>query len=141
MATDWTDPNHPQVQQMANSTPDQLSAADAAQAVKDLHDQVSPQDLKPVLEQHYTQMDPEQMKAVIAQLQEQLAQSGNPQSQAVAAQIDPATATPQQAAELHAHAHEFHPNTVEKVVIAGAGAAALGGLAVLAARHFADKKA
>ena len=139
MATDWTDPNHPQVQQLANSSPDQVSADAAAQAVKDLHDQVSPQDLKPVLEQHYSQMDPEQMKAVIAQLQTQLAQSSNPQSQQVAASVDPQTATPQQAAELHAHAHEFHPNTVEKVVIAGAGAAALGGLAVLAARHFAKQ--
>lgn len=140
MATDWTDPNHPQVQQMANSSPDQMTPEAAAQAVKDLHAQVSPQDLKPVLEQHYSQMDPEQMRAVIAQMQEQLAQSGNPQSQAMAAQVDPATATPQQTAELHAHAHEFHPSTVEKVVIAGAGAAALGGLAVLAARHFSGTK-
>jgi hypothetical protein len=139
MATDWTDPNHPQVQQMANSSPDQIPAADAAQAVRDLHAQVSPADLQPVLQQHYSQMDPEQMKAIVAQLQEQLAQSGNAQSQQVAASVDPATATPQQAAQLHAHAHEFHPNTVEKVVVAGAGAAALGGLAVLAARHFAQK--
>jgi hypothetical protein len=139
MATDWSDPNHPQVQQLAGSTPDQVSPDAAAQAVKDLHDQVSPQDLKPVLEEHYSQMDPEQMKAVIAQLQEQLAQSGNPQSQQVAASVDPQTATPQQAAELHAHAHEFHPNTVEKVVIAGAGAAALGGLAVLAAKRLSKQ--
>lgn len=133
MATDWTDPN--QVQQMASSSP-----ADAAQAVRDLHAQVSPADLQPVLQQHYSQMDPEQMKAIVAQLQEQLAQSGNAQSQQVAASVDPATATPQQAAQLHAHAHEFHPNTVEKVVVAGAGAAALGGLAVLAARHFSQQK-
>lgn len=139
MATDWSDPNHPQVQQMANSSPDQVSAAAAAQAVKDLHAQVSPADLKPVLEQHYSQMDPEQMKAIVAQLQQQLAQSGNAQSQQVAASVDPNTATPQQAAELHAHAHEFHPNTVEKVVITGAGAATIGGLAVLAARHFSQK--
>ncbi len=139
MATDWNDPQHPQVQQLANSAPDQVSPDAAAQAVKDLHAQVSPQDLKPILDQHYSQMDPEQMKAIIAQMQEQLAQSGNPQSQQLAASVDPQTATPQQAAELHAHAHEFHPNTVEKVVIAGAGAAALGGLAVLAARRFAKQ--
>jgi ribosomal protein L12E/L44/L45/RPP1/RPP2 len=104
MATDWNDPNHPAVQQMANASPDQVPPDQAAQAVKDLHDQVSPQDLKPVLEQHYSQMDPEQMKAIVAQLQQQLAQSGNPQSQAVAASVNPDNVTPQQAAELHAHA-------------------------------------
>jgi ribosomal protein L12E/L44/L45/RPP1/RPP2 len=140
MATDWNDPNHPQVQQIANSTPDQVSPEAAAQAVRDLHAQVSPQDLQPVLEQHYAAMDPEQMKAIVAQLQEQLAQSGNADSAAKAAAVDPQTATPQQAAELHAHAHEFHPNTVEKVVVVGAGAAALGGLAILAARHFSQQK-
>lgn len=140
MAMNWNDPAHPQVQQMAQSAPDQVSPDQAAQAVRDLHAQVTPDQLKAVLQEHYGQMDPEQMKAIVAQLQEQLAQSGNAQSQQVAATVDPQTATPEQAAELHAHAHEFHPTTVEKVVIAGAGAAALGGLAVLAARHFSQPK-
>jgi hypothetical protein len=139
MAVDWTDPSHPQVQQLAQSAPDQVPADQAAQAVRDLHAQLTPEQLVEVLHEHYDQMDPEQRKAIVAQLQEQLAQSDNPQSQQVAAAVDPETATPQQAAELHAHAHEFHPTTVEKVVIAGAGAAALGGLAVLAARRLAKK--
>jgi hypothetical protein len=139
MPTDWNDPSHPQVQQLAQSTPDQVSQADAQQAVQDLHDQIPSDQLKPVLEQHYSNMDPAQMQAIIAQLQQQLAQQQNPQSQQVAAQVDPATATPQQAAELHAHAAEHHPEVVRDVVIAGAGAAAVGGLAILAARHFKNK--
>ena len=136
MATNWNDPNHPLVQQLAQSSADQVSAADAQQAVRDLHAQVAPDQLKPVLEQHYSNMDPSQLQATIAQLQQELAQKNNPETQQAVAAIDPATATPQQAADLHAHAHQFHPNTVEKVMIVGAGAATVGGLAVLAARHF-----
>lgn len=113
-----------------------MSQAAAQQAVQDLHDQVAPQDLKPVLEQHYANMDPAQMQAIIAQLQQELAQKDHPATQEAVAKVDPATVTPQQAAELHAHAHEFHPDTVQKVLITGAGAAAIGGLALLAARHF-----
>jgi two-component sensor histidine kinase len=139
MATQWSDPAHPNVQQLAQSTPEQVSQEDAQQAVRDLHAQVAPDQLRPVLEQHYSNMDPEQMRAIIAQMQQELADKEHPQTQELVKQVDPATATPQQAAELHAHAHEFHPNTVEKVVIAGAGAAAVGGLAVLAARHFSKQ--
>jgi hypothetical protein len=112
-----------------------MSQADAQKAVQDLHDQVSPQDLKPVLEEHYTNMDPAQMQQIIAQLQAELAAKDHPQTQQAVAAVDPAAVTPQQAAELHAHAHEFHPDTVQKVLIAGAGAAAVGGLALLAAKR------
>lgn len=139
MATNWNDASHPQVQQLAQSTPAQVSQADAQKAVQDLHDQIPADQLKPVLEQHYSNMDPAQLQAIVAQLQQQLAQQQKPESQQLAASVDPATATPQQAAELHAHAHEHHPQVVRDVVIAGAGAAAVGGLAVLAARHFKNQ--
>jgi|GEM_PF-2745567 len=141
MATNWNDPSHPQIQQLAQSQGNEVSAAAAQQAVQDLHDQVSPADLKPVLEQHYGDMDPAQLQATIAQLRDELAKKENPATQAVVASIDPATATAQQAVELHAHAHEFHPDTVQKVLLVGAGSAAVGGLAILAARHFAKKDA
>jgi hypothetical protein len=139
MATDWNDPNHPNVQNLAGGDPSQIDQEHAQQAVKDLHDQIAPDQLKPILEQHYSNMDPAQMQAIIEQLKTELAQQQHPETQQAIAIVDPQTVTPQQAAELHAHAHEFHPSTVEKVVIAGAGAAAVGGLAFLAARHFTNQ--
>ncbi len=141
MAANFNDPAHPVVQQLAQSTPDQVSPEAAQAAVQALHDQVSPDQLRPVLDQHYANMTPEQLQASIAQMQQALAQQQNqsPQTQQMVAQIDPQTATPQQAAELHAHAHEFHPDAVQKALIAGAGTAAVAGLAVLAARHFSNK--
>jgi hypothetical protein len=136
MATNWNDPSHPQVQQLAQSTPDQVSPDAAQAAVQALHDQVPPDQLRPVLDQYYASLPPDQLQTIIAQLQQELAQKQNPETQQLVQQVDPNNPTPQQAAELHAHAHEFHPDTVQKVLIAGAGTAAVAGLAVLAARHF-----
>lgn len=139
MPADWNDPNHPEIQQLAQANPQDVTPEAAAKAVQDMHDQLTPDQMKALLTQHYADMSPDQMKAIVAQMQQELATKDHPATQQAVAAIDPQTVTPQQAAELHAHAHEFHPDTVQKVVIAGAGAAVLGSLAVFAARKIADR--
>src|SRR5271165_7634649 len=112
---------------MANPSndPGQMSAADTAKLVQDLHDQASPDQLKPILQEHYASMSPEDLKNAIAAMQQQLAQQSKPETQAIVATVDPSTATPEQAADLHAHAAEHHPEVVRDVLIAGAGTAAV----------------
>ncbi len=141
MATDWNDPNHPALQQLAQSDPSQVSSADAQQALRDLHQQMTPEQLQPVLQQFYASLTPEQRAAVASQFHQELSQAAptNEATQQVVAKIDPQNATPEQVAEMHTHAHAFHPNTLEKVAIGTAGAAAVGGLAILAAKHFTKK--
>lgn len=118
--------------------PSQMSAQDAAQQ---MHDNLSPDQLKPLLQEHYANMSPDDLKAAIAALQGQLAQQSKPETQAVVAKVDANNPTPEQAVELHAHAQEHHPEVVRNVILAGAGTAAVAGLAALYIRHRAQGNA
>lgn len=102
----------------------------------ELWDVVSPEQLMPILQQHYAAMSPEDLKATVAAFQDQLAQQSDSEGQAIATKIDADHPTSEQAADLHAYIHEHHPELVRNVILAGAGTAAVAGLAALAVRHF-----
>ena len=137
----FQDPSHPAIQQLADhhdaGTHDQITTDQAAAAVQAFHEQADPAMVKQVTDQHYEQMSPDQLQAAAQQFKQQLqgAAASNPQA-AQLATIDPATATPQQVAEMHRFVLKEHPELVRNVLIAGGATIAVGALAAFAARSY-----
>ncbi len=115
--------------------PSQMTHDQQVQAVQAMHDEMTPEQLRPVVEEHYANMSPDELKAAIAALQSQLSQQQKPETQAIVAKVDAQNPTAQQAADMHVHAQEHHPEVVRNVLIAGAGTAAVAGLAAFAIRR------
>lgn len=89
----------------------------------------------------YAQLSPDQRAAFAQQFIQQFQQSGNPQSQQIAASVNPQTATPQQLADLHQHASENHPGFLEGLLNHPVAVAAFSGLAVYGTeRYFKSKE-
>lgn len=136
----FQDPNHPDLQQLANhhdaGTHDAIPADQAAAAVQDFHQQADPQLMREVTDQHYDQMPPAQLQAAAQEMKNKLATVADSSAEAARlAQIDPATATPLQVAEMHRFMVKNHPDLMRDVLIAG-GAIAVGALAAFAARRY-----
>ena len=89
----------------------------------------------------YAQLTPEQRTAFAQQFVTQFQNSGNAQSQQIAASVDPKTATPQQLADMHQHASENHPGFLEGLLNHPVAVAAFAGLATYGTeRYFKSKE-
>ncbi|MFI5272629.1 MAG: hypothetical protein ACHQ4H_06300 [Ktedonobacterales bacterium] len=137
----FDDPNHPTLQTLAAhhdaGTHTQIPADQAAAAVESFHQNADPQLVQQVTDQHYEQMPQAQLQAAAQQFQEKLAgvAAGNPEA-AQLASVDPATATPQQVAQMHRFVLKEHPELMKEILIGGAATIAVGALAAFAARRF-----
>lgn len=136
----FQDPNHPDVQTLAEhhdaGTHDQIPAEHAAAAVEAFNQQADPQMVKDVTEQHYASMSQDQLTTAARQFKEKLQGVADTSPEAAQlAQVDPATATPQQVAAMHHFSLKEHPQLARDVMIGG-GVVAVGALAALAARHY-----
>lgn len=132
----FQDPNHPDLQQLAQhhdqGTHDQIPADQAATALESFQQNADPAMVKEVMEQHYANMTPEQLQQAAAEIQQRLAAAA-PDSEHAA--MDPATATPEQVAAAHHNIIKDHPTAARDVAIGGA-VVGVGALAALAARHY-----
>ena len=89
----------------------------------------------------YAQLSPDQRAAFAQQFITQFQQSGNPQSQQIAASVNPQTATPQQLADMHQHASANHPGLLEGLLNHPVAVAAFAGLATYGTeRYFKSKE-
>jgi len=137
----FNDPNHPDVQRLAQhhdeGTHDQIPAQVAAAAVAAFHEQADPQIVQQVTAQHYENMAPAQLQQAAQQLKEKLTSvaGASPTAAQMATSIDPATATPQQVAAMHHFILKEHPEVMRGLLIGG-GAIAVGALAAFAARRY-----
>ncbi|MGH2514921.1 MAG: hypothetical protein ACRDHP_04630 [Ktedonobacterales bacterium] len=136
----FQDPSHPDLQQLAQhhdaGTADTLPVAQAAAAVQAFHEQADPQVVQQVTDEHYANMPQQQLQQAAAQMQAQIqtVASSSPEA-AQLAQINPATATPQQVSAMHRFLQTKHPELMRDVLIGG-GAVAVGALAAFAAKRY-----
>ena len=132
----FQDPNHPDLQQLAQhhdaGTHDQIPAEHAAEALASFQQNADPAQVQQVMEQHYANMTPEQLQQAAQEIQQRLA-AANPASEHAA--MDPAAATSEQVAAAHHSLLKDHPNAARDVAIGGA-VVGVGALAALAARHY-----
>jgi hypothetical protein len=137
----FQDPNHPDVQTLAQyhdqGTHDQIPAAQAAAAVEAFHQQADPQMVQQVTDEHYGSMPQAQLEQAAQQMQAKLQSvaASSPEA-AQLAQINPATATPQQVARMHRFLVSEHPELMRDILIGGAATIAVGALAAFAARRY-----
>ena len=80
-------------------------------------------------EQVYAQLTPEQRTALARQFQQGLQQSDHPAAQQLA-QVAPDAATPEQLAQMHAHAVEHNKGLLGTVMNHPVATAALGAFAI-----------
>lgn len=136
----FQDPSHPDVQQLAQhhdaGTATTIPSAQAAAAVQAFHEQADPQMVQQVTDEHYENMPPPQLQQAAAEMQAkiQTVASTSPEA-AQLAQINPATATPQQVSAMHRFLQTKHPELMRDVLIGG-GAIAVGALAAFAAKKY-----
>ncbi len=140
----FQDPNHPDVQTLADhhdaGTHDSIPTDQAAAAVQQFQQQADPQLVQQVTDQHYDQMPPAQLQQAAQQLQDKIKQSGDSSPEAAQlAQVNPATATPQQVSAMHRFLSTNHPDLMRDALIAG-GAIAVTALAAFAARRFLQSR-
>jgi hypothetical protein len=136
----FNDPNHPELQTLAAhhdaGTHDTIPTDQAAAAVQSFHQHADPQMVQQVTDQHYEQMPPTQLQAAAQQLHDKIESvAGSSPEAAQLAQIDPASATPQQVSAMHRFLSTKHPELMRDALIAG-GAIAVTALAAFAARHY-----
>jgi hypothetical protein len=137
----FQDPNHPAVQTLAQrhdeGTHDQIAADHAADALAAFHQQADPQVVQQVTDQHYEGMAQPQLQQAAQQMQAKLESvAGSSPEAAQLAQINPATATPQQVASMHRFLATQHPELMRDLLIGGAATLAVGALAAFAARRY-----
>jgi hypothetical protein len=105
------------------------SLADAAPYSEE-NTQMSNQDLSHLTpEQVYAQLSPDQRAAIARQFQQGLSQSSHPEAQRLA-QVAPDSASPQQVAQMHAHAAQHHKGLLGEVMNHPVASAALGAFAI-----------
>jgi hypothetical protein len=80
-------------------------------------------------EEVYARLSPEQRAALAQQFQQGLQQSDHPEAQRLA-QVDPQSATPEQVAEMHAHAAAHNKGLLGTVLNHPVATAALGAFAI-----------
>lgn len=137
----FQDPTHPDVQTLAEhadaGTHAAIPAEQAAAAVQDFHQNADPQLVQQVTDQHYESMPQAQLQQAAAQMQSKLQQvAGSSPEAAQLAQINPASATPQQVARMHRFLLSNHPELMRDVLIGGAATLAVGALAAFAAKRY-----
>ena len=137
----FQDPTQPDVQTLAQhadaGTHDTIPAAQAAAAIEDFHQNADPQLVQQVTDQHYETMPQPQLEQAAAQMQSKLQQvAGSSPEAAQLAQINPASATPQQVAQMHRFLLKNHPELMRDVLIGGAATLAVGALAAFAAKRY-----
>src|SRR5689334_5659341 len=120
----FNDPTHPDIAALAAhhdaGTHDQIPAEQAAAAVQSFHENA----------------DPALVQQAAAQMQDKIRSAGDASPEAAQlAQIDPASATPQQVSAMHRFLSTNHPELARDALIAG-GAIAVGALAAFAARRY-----
>lgn len=137
----FQDPNHPDLQTLAQhhdqGTHEQIPADQAATVVSDFHQNADPALVQQVTDQHYENMSQTQLQSAAQQLQSKLqtVASSSPEA-AQLAQINPATATPQQVAQMHRFILKEHPELTRDLLIGGAATLAVGALAAFAAKRY-----
>ena len=136
----FQDPNHPDLQQLAShhdaGTATTIPVQQAAVAVEDFHQNADPAMVQQVTNEHYENMSPAQLKDAAQQFKDKIETvAGSSNEAAQLAAIDPASATPQQVAQMHGFLLKNHPELMRDVLIAG-GAIAVGALAAFAARRY-----
>ncbi len=135
----FEDPSHPAIQTLADhhdaSTQDQISTEHAAEAVESFHQHADPALVQQVTDAHYESMSSGQLAEAAQSFKDKLQSVANTSPEAAQlAQIDPATATPQQVAAMHRFALNEHPELMRGVLIGGG--LAVGALAAFAARRY-----
>src|SRR5579859_8228 len=136
----FQDPSHPDLQQLAQhhdaGTATTIPTAQAAAAVQAFHEQADPQVVQQVTDEHYQGMPQQQLQQAAADMQAkiQTVAASSPEA-AQLAQINPATATPQQVSAMHRFLQTKHPELMRDVLIGG-GAVAVGALAAFAAKRY-----
>lgn len=139
----FQDPNHPDVQTLAQhsdqGTHDQISGAQAADAIQAFHQNADPQLVQQVTSEHYESLSPDQLRATADGFHKKLLTVAGSSPEAMQlAQIDPNTATPQQVSAMHHYIMQHHPELMRDLAIGGAvvGGVALGALAAYAASRY-----
>src|SRR5579862_4075809 len=141
--TMFQDPDHADVQtlaaQHAAGSGDQVSGQQAADAIAAFHANADPQLVKQVTDEHYESLPPDKLQGIAAGFHKQLLTVAGSSPEAMQlAQIDPATATPQQVSEMHHYIMKHHPELMRDLAVGGAvaGGVALGALAAFAASRY-----
>ena len=141
----FDDPNHPTVQQLAEhhaaGTQDQIPAEQAAAAVDSFHQNADPAIMQQVTDVHYERMAPAQLQQAAQAFKDKLMSvAGRNPEAAQAANVDPATATPQQVAAMHRFVLKEHPELMREILIGAAATVAAGALAALAAHYIRNRR-
>lgn len=137
----FNDPNHPEIQQLAEhhdqGTQGQIPVEQAVNAAQSFAQHADPQLVQQVSQEHFDNMSPAQLQEVASQLVAKLQQvAGSSPEAAQLAQVNPASATPEQVAKMHHFLLKEHPDLVRDVLIGSAATLAIGAFAAFAAKRY-----